>query len=257
MRKKVIAGNWKMYKTPAEAKAFFDTLLPLVKDHTRDEIVVCPSATSLPASVEVTKGSNVAIGAQTVHWLDEGAYTGQTSPLMLTAIGVTHAILGHSEPRTHDSETDERVNLKLKSCIRHGIHAIVCIGEQLEERQQNLTREVLLSQLAGALADVTAAGADHFVIAYEPVWAIGTGLTATPEQAEEAHIIIRTALAHHLGEEVAAKMRILYGGSVKPGNIAALLAQPNIDGALIGGASLVAEDFAKMVKYEAWSLSTQ
>lgn len=251
MRKKVIAGNWKMYKTPAQAKAFLEALLPLVKGHTRDEVVICPSATSLPAAAEIAKGSNVAIGAQTVHWLDEGAYTGQTSPIMLTAIGVTHAILGHSEPRTHDSETDERVNLKLKSCLKHGIQAIVCIGEQLEERQKNLTRDVLLSQLGGALADITAGDADGFVIAYEPVWAIGTGLTATPEQAEEAHIIIRTQLAKQLGEEAAQKMRILYGGSVKPNNIAALVSQPNIDGALIGGASLVAEDFAKMVKYEA------
>ena len=251
MRKKVIAGNWKMYKTPAEAKAFVEALLPLVKGHTRDEIVICPSATSLSTVVEAAKGSNISVGAQTVHWLDEGAYTGQTSPKMLTAIGVTHAILGHSEPRTHDSETDERVNLKLKACVKHGIHAIVCIGEQLEERQQNLTRDVLLAQLAGGLAGVTPDMADKFVIAYEPVWAIGTGLTATPEQAEEAHIIIRTALAQHLGEDVAEKMRILYGGSVKPGNIAALLAMPNIDGALIGGASLVAEDFAKMVNYEA------
>ncbi|MBS1813833.1 MAG: triose-phosphate isomerase [Acidobacteria bacterium] len=251
MRKKVIAGNWKMYKTPDEAKAFVEALLPLVKGHTRNEIVICPSATSLSTVVETAKGSNISVGAQTVHWLDEGAYTGQTSPKMLTAIGVTHAILGHSEPRTHDSETDERVNLKLKACVKHGIHAIVCIGEQLEERQQNLTRDVLLAQLAGGLAGVTPDMADNFVIAYEPVWAIGTGLTATPEQAEEAHTIIRTALAQHLGEDVAAKMRILYGGSVKPGNIAALLAMPNIDGALIGGASLVAEDFAKMVKYEA------
>lgn len=250
MRKKVIAGNWKMYKTPAEAKAFIEALLPLVKGHTRDEIVVCPSSTSLPTVVDAAKGSNVAVGAQTMHWLNEGAYTGQTSPRMLTAIGATHVLLGHSEPRSYDSENDERVNLKLKSAVAHGLTAIVCIGEQLEERQQNLTRDVLLAQLGGGLAGITADMCDRIVIAYEPVWAIGTGLTATPEQAEEAHIIIRTALAQHLSDDAAANMRILYGGSVKPGNIASLLSMPNIDGALIGGASLVPEDFAKMVKYE-------
>lgn len=248
MRKKVIAGNWKMYKTPDEARAFLSALKPMFPECPGIEVLICPSFTSLSVAVEEAQGTGFMIGAQTMHWLNEGAYTGQTSPRMLKAIGVTHAILGHSEPRTHDSETDERVNLKLKAAIAHGITAVVCIGEQLEERQQNLTRDVLLAQLGGGLAGITAGMADHFMIAYEPVWAIGTGLTATPEQAEEAHIIIRSALMEQLGEEAASKMRILYGGSVKPGNIASLLAMPNIDGALIGGASLVVEDFAAMVK---------
>lgn len=249
MRKKVIAGNWKMYKTPAEAQAFIEDLIPLIKDHTRDEVLLFPSPTSLPAAVEAAAGTNICIGSQTVHWLDEGAYTGQTSPRMLNAIGATHVLLGHSEPRTYDSETDERVNLKLKAALRHGLKAVVCIGEKLEERQDGLTLDVLLAQLSGGLAGITPQDAANFVIAYEPVWAIGTGHTATPDQAEEAHAAIRSKLAEHLGGDVADSMRILYGGSVKPANIDELLSMPNIDGALIGGASLIAQDFARMVHY--------
>lgn len=249
MRKKVIAGNWKMYKTPTEAKSFMDTLLPRLKDHTRDEVILFPSATSLSAVVDSAKGTNISVGGQTMHWLDEGAYTGQISPVMLRATGATHVLLGHSEIRTYNGEIDEHVNLKLRAAIAHGLAPMVCIGEALQERKNNLTQDVLRAQLAGGLAGITAGMAEKLIIAYEPVWAIGTGLTATPDQAEEAHIIIRTALAHHLGEQFASKIRILYGGSVKPANIASLISMPNIDGALIGGASLVAEDFATMIQY--------
>lgn len=250
MRKKIIAGNWKMYKTPSEAKTFMDAFLPAVKDHTRDEIVLYPPALSLTTVVEAARGSHVLIGGQTMHWLNEGAYTGQISPSMLQSTGATDVLLGHSEQRTYNGEIDEYVNLKLRAAINHGIRPMVCIGEAMPERKANLTADVLIAQIAGGLAGVPEEAASNLVIAYEPVWAIGSGQSATPDQAEEAHIIIRAALARFLGREAASCIRILYGGSVKPSNIAALLRMPNIDGALIGGASLKPNDFVKMVKYQ-------
>ena len=249
MRKALIAANWKMYKTPAEAKAFVDAFLPLVKGHTRDEIALFPSATSLAVVIEAARGSNVAVGCQNIHFAEEGAYTGETSASMLKAVGGTHTLIGHSERRQYFAETDEIVNAKLKTALKHGIVPIVCIGEVLEERESGKTSEVLIRQTTKAFADITPEAAAPIVIAYEPVWAIGTGKTATPEMAQEAHAVIRAEVAKLLGPAVAEKMRILYGGSVKPDNATSLLGQADIDGALVGGASLKPDSFAGILKY--------
>ena len=248
-RKALIAANWKMYKTPAEAKAFVDAFLPLVKDHSRDEIALFPSPVLLPTVIEAAKGSNVSIGAQNIHFAAEGAYTGETSIGQLKAIGGTHTLIGHSERRQYFAETDEIVNKKLKAALEAGIVPVVCIGEVLAERESGKTADVLTTQLEGALAGITAEAAKPIVIAYEPVWAIGTGKTATPEMAEETHQVVRSVVEKLLGAEVAANIRILYGGSVKPENASSLLNQPNIDGALVGGASLKADSFAKIAQY--------
>ena len=248
-RKALIAANWKMYKTPAEAKAFVDAFLPLVAGHTRDEIALFPSVTSLATVVAGVAGSNLAAGLQNMHFAEEGAYTGETSAAMLMAVGATHTLIGHSERRQYFAETDEIVNKKLHTALKHGIIPVVCSGEVLAEREAGLTASVLLTQLKGALHGVSAAAAHTLVIAYEPVWAIGTGKTATPEMAVEAHMIIRAELANILGSHVAKATRILYGGSVKPDNATALLGEEEIDGALVGGASLKPESFAAIVKY--------
>jgi len=249
MRKPIIAGNWKMYKTPTESIAFLDAFLPLVANHTRDEIILFPSITSLPAVLDAKVGTPVQAGAQTMHWLNEGPYTGETSPTMLLALGCKHVLLGHSEQRLYFGETSERVNLKLKAAISHGIAPIVCVGEHLSEREENRTEEVLRNQLRTALDNVSAAEARHLVIAYEPVWAIGTGKTATPDIAAEAHAILRHELSLCCSQPLAETTRILYGGSVKPDNISELMAHPDIDGALVGGASLVPASFAAIVNY--------
>ncbi len=248
-RKKVIAANWKMYKTPVQAQEFVQAFLPLVANHDRDEIVLCPSDTSLSVVIAAVSGSNVAVGAQNMYFADEGAFTGETSPLMLKAINATHVILGHSERREYFGETDETVNKKLLAALNHGLKPIVCVGEVLAERESGKTEEVLLRQIRKALEGVTGGQCMSTVIAYEPVWAIGTGKTATPEMAEEAHAIIRKDIARTLGRKVADATRILYGGSVKPENAASLMSQPEIDGALVGGASLDPQSFAKIVKY--------
>ncbi len=248
-RKKVIAANWKMYKTPAQAQEFMNAFLPLVANHDRDEIVVCPSDTSLSVVIAAAVGSNVAVGAQNMYFADEGAFTGETSPVMLKAINTTHVILGHSERRQYFCETDETVNKKLLAALKHGLKPIVCIGELLAERESGKTEEVLLRQVRKGFEGVTAEQADPIVIAYEPVWAIGTGKTATPEMASDAHAIVRKEIAAVLGKPAADAMRILYGGSVKPDNAAALMSEPEIDGALVGGASLDPQSFAKIVKY--------
>src|SRR5215469_3891320 len=248
-RKALIAANWKMYKTPAEAKAFFDAFLPLVKGHTRDEIAVFPSPVLLPTVIEAAKGSNVAIGAQNIHFAEEGAYTGETSIGQLQAVGGTHTLIGHSERRQYFGETDEIVNKKLHTALKDGVVPIVCIGEVLEEREAGKTEEVLKTQVTGAFAGITPEMAKPIVIAYEPVWAIGTGKTATPEMAVDAHRIVRSEVAKLLGQDVANNMRILYGVSVKPDNATALISQEEIDGALVGGASLKADSFTAIVKY--------
>jgi triosephosphate isomerase len=248
-RKKLIAANWKMYKTPAEAKAFVDAFLPLVAGHTRDEIALFPSPVLLPTVIEAARASNVAVGAQNIHFAEEGAYTGETSVLQLKAVGGTHTLIGHSERRQYFGETDEIVNKKLHTALKHGLIPIVCVGEILEEREAGKTESVLKTQVAGAFAGITAETASPVVIAYEPVWAIGTGRTATPEMAADAHKIIRAEVARLLGKDVSAKMRILYGGSVKPDNATALLSQEEIDGALVGGASLKPDSFTAIVKY--------
>jgi triosephosphate isomerase len=248
-RKALIAANWKMFKTPAEAQAFVDAFLPLVAGHTRDEIALFPSPVLLPGVIAAAKGANVAIGAQNIHFAEEGAYTGETSVGQLLAIGGTHTLIGHSERRQYFAETDEIVNKKLHTALKQGIVPIVCIGEVLAEREANQTADVLKTQIAAALAGVTAEAAAPIVIAYEPVWAIGTGKTATPDMAVEAHKIIRAEVARLLSPEVASAIRILYGGSVKPDNATALIGQEEIDGALVGGASLKPDSFAAIVNY--------
>ena len=248
-RQRLIAANWKMYKNPDQTREFFQAFLPLVADHTRDEIVVCPPYTDLHAAVEATTGSNVAIGAQDMYWKEEGAFTGEISPGMLAAAGCTHVIIGHSERRQYFGETDDTVNLKLKAALEAGLTPIICVGEVLEEREAGLTEDVLRRQCLRAFHAISAKKAAKLVIAYEPVWAIGTGKTATPQLAAEAHSLIRTEAAKAFGDRLAESMRILYGGSVKPENAKSLMAEEEIDGALVGGASLDAQSFAAIVKY--------
>ena len=238
-----------MYKTPSEAKAFVDAFLPLVAAHTRDEIALFPSPVLLPTVNAAVKGSDVAVGAQNIHFAEEGAYTGETSIGQLIAVGGTHTLIGHSERRQYFGETDEIVNKKLHTALKHGIVPLVCVGEVLDEREAGKTEQVLRAQVCGALAGIAPDAARPIVIAYEPVWAIGTGRTATPEIAADTHRIIRAEVSKMLGSAIAANMRILYGGSVKPENSRALCCQQEIDGALVGGASLKPDSFAAIVKY--------
>ncbi len=248
-RKKVIAANWKMYKAPEQARDFVRAFLPLVSEHQRDEIVLCPPFVDLPATVAACSGSRIKVGAQDLYWAKEGAYTGEISAGMLVAVGCSHVIIGHSERRQYFGETDDTVNAKLKAAISAGLIAIVCVGEVLEEREAGLTGDVLRRQTSRALREISGTDAQKLVIAYEPVWAIGTGKTATPEMAVEAHQIIRAEAANQIGEAEAKRLRIQYGGSVKPDNAKSLLSQEEIDGALVGGASLNPEHFAQIVKY--------
>ena len=248
-RKKVIAANWKMYKTPEQASAFFQEFLPLVAGHDRDEIVVCPPYIDLHTAVAAAKGSNVLVGAQNMHWEKEGAFTGEVSAPMLNAIGVTHVILGHSERRQYFNETDDTVNRKLEYALESGLTPIVCVGEVLEEREAGLTEDVLRRQCMRAFNGISAKKAKKMTIAYEPVWAIGTGKTATPAMAADAHAVIRHEAAKAFGDEFAAALRILYGGSVKTENCNLLMCEEEIDGALVGGASLDPKNFANIVKY--------
>jgi triosephosphate isomerase (TIM) len=249
MRKKLMAANWKMYKTPDQTRDFFRDFLPLVEKHDRDEIAVCPPFVNVPAAVEAARGSNVAIGAQNMYWEKEGAFTGEISTGMLLAVGCTHVIIGHSERRQYFGETDDTVNLKLKAALEAGLVPIVCVGEVLEEREAGLTEDVLRRQCLRAFHAISGKKAAKLVIAYEPVWAIGTGKTATPQLASEAHQVIRSEAGKALGEELAENLRILYGGSVKPENAKALMSEAEIDGALVGGASLDAKSFTAIVKY--------
>jgi triosephosphate isomerase (TIM) len=249
MRKKLIAANWKMYKTPAEAQAFVAALLPHVWEHERDEIVLCPPFVAIPAVVEATRDSRIEVGAQDMFWEKEGAYTGAISATMLRAAGCSHVVLGHSERRQYFGETDDTVNRKLKAALVAGLKPIVCVGEVLQEREAGVTDDVLRRQCGIAFREISAGGAHPIVVAYEPVWAIGTGKTATPELAAEAHRTIRAEAAQAFGDEVAGRMRILYGGSVKPDNAKALMSQQEIDGALVGGASLDPKSFAAIVKW--------
>jgi triosephosphate isomerase len=249
MRNKLIAANWKMYKTPDQTCAFFREFLPMVAGHDRDEVAVCPPFIDLPAATEAAKGSNVAIGGQDLYWEKEGAFTGEISPTMLLALGCTHVIIGHSERRQYFGETDDTVNLKLKGALAAGLTPIVCVGEVLEEREAGLTDDVLRRQCVRAFHKLSGRKAAKLVIAYEPVWAIGTGKTATPQMATEAHALIRNEVGKALGDELAKNVRILYGGSVKPENAKALMSEEEIDGALVGGASLDPKSFAAIVKY--------
>ncbi|HEY1273100.1 MAG TPA: triose-phosphate isomerase [Terriglobales bacterium] len=249
MRKKLIAANWKMYKTPDQAREFFAAFLPLVSGHDRDEIVVCPPFVDLASAVESARGSNVAIGGQDVYWEKEGAFTGEISTGMLLAAGCTHVIIGHSERRQYFAETDDTVNLKLKAALEAGFTPIVCVGEVLEEREAGLTEDVLRRQCLRAFHAISAKKAARLVVAYEPVWAIGTGKTATPKLASDAHQLIRAEASKAFGDALASNLRILYGGSVKPDNAKALMSEEEIDGALVGGASLDPKSFAAIVKY--------
>lgn len=249
LRKPVIAGNWKMYKTQKEARDFFVAFKPLVGGATHCEIVVAPPFTAIAAGVEAAKGSAIGIAAQDVYWANEGAFTGEVSPRMLVESGCRGVIIAHSERRQFFGETDESANKKVKAALAAGLTPILCVGELLADREAGNTQKVLEKQFRGSLAALTPAEFSRIIIAYEPVWAIGTGKTATPEIAAEAHKFLRDLAAASFTAEYAASLRILYGGSVKPENIKGLMAQADIDGALVGGASLDARQFAAIVNY--------
>jgi triosephosphate isomerase len=251
LRRPVIAGNWKMYKTGAETRAFFQAFLPLIAAANHCEIVVAPPFTALAAAVEAASGSAIAIAGQNVYWEREGAFTGEISARMLAEVGCRGAIVGHSERRQYFGETDESVHRKTKAALEAGLTPIVCVGETLGEREGNLTQTVLKRQFEGGLGALTPAEFSRILMAYEPVWAIGTGRTATPEMAAEAHRYLRELAAARFRPEQASALRILYGGSVKPDNIQGLMAQAEIDGALVGGASLDPKSFASIVNFQA------
>ncbi|MDD7414205.1 MAG: triose-phosphate isomerase [Eubacteriales bacterium] len=248
MRKPIIAGNWKMNKTPEEAKQLVTELIPLVKD-AKCDVVVCTPAVCFAAVAPVIAGTNVKLGAQNVHFEAKGAFTGELSADMLKASGVEYVIIGHSERRQYFGETDKTVNKRTLAAVKAGLKAIVCVGEMKDEREAGYTDMIVTYQTQMALHGLTREEVEGVVIAYEPVWAIGTGLTATDEQANETIGVIRQAIAAKYGEETAAKVRIQYGGSMKGSNVKGLMAQPEIDGGLIGGASLKAADFAQVVNY--------
>ncbi len=248
MRKPIIAGNWKMNKTPEEAKTLVAALIPLVCDAQCD-VVVCPPFTDLFAVAPLLKGTNIGLGAQSVHWAESGAFTGEISAAMLKELGVQYAIIGHSERRQYFGETDETVNKRAKAALAAGLVPIICVGESLGQREAGETDGFVTKQTVSALADIAAEDVEKLVIAYEPIWAIGTGKTATKEQANETVGVVRAAVRSVFGAAVADKVRIQYGGSMNPANAAELMAMPEIDGGLIGGASLKAEDFSKVVKY--------
>jgi triosephosphate isomerase len=251
MRKPVIAGNWKMYKLLGEAVNTAFELKPLVANSSHCEVVIAPVFTALKTVADRLEGSNIAVAAQDCAVQSEfGAHTGEVSPAMIKDVGCGYVIIGHSERRQFYGETDESVNRKTKAAIGSGLSAIVCVGEDLAEREAGNAESVVKTQLAGSLAGLTVSDMERIIIAYEPVWAIGTGKTATPEQAQEMHGHIRRTIAEAHGGGVAQGMRILYGGSVKPDNISSLMSQPDIDGALVGGASLEAESFAAIVNYK-------
>ena len=248
MRKVIVAGNWKMNKTAKEAAQFFNELKTLVADVKNAGIVIGAPFTALETATRETAGSNIKIAAENMNAKESGAYTGEVSPLMLKDLGVEYVILGHSERREYYHETDEIINEKVKSALAHDLKPILCIGEKLEEREAGTTNDVVKTQITGGLKDVTAAEMANVVLAYEPVWAIGTGKTATPEQAQEVHAFIRGLLTDLYGKEVAENVTVQYGGSMNDANAADLIAQTDIDGGLVGGASLIPEKFAVIIK---------
>lgn len=251
MRIPLIAGNWKMYKTVAEAVKYVKEFRGLAKDFEDVEIVVAPAFTALHAAAEAARNSNVGIGAQDLFWEREGAFTGEVSGAMIREAGAEYVIIGHSERRTYFGETDATVNRKTAAAFTASLTPIVCIGETLDQRERNETLDVLDRQIKDGLAGVTGDQLGQLVIAYEPVWAIGTGRNATAQQAGEAHAHIRKRLRQWFGGEAADACHVIYGGSVKPDNIRDLVSQPDVDGALVGGASLEAESFARIVNYNA------
>lgn len=247
MRKPIIAGNWKMNNTIDEALALVDELKPMVAD-AQCEVVVCPSFVQLMEVAKALHGTNIKVGAQNMHFEESGAFTGEVSAAMLKELEVSYVILGHSERRQYFGETDEAVNKKIKTAFRHGLVPIVCCGETLSEREEGITEEVLGKQIKIGLKGLSQEETEALVVAYEPVWAIGTGKTASDEQANETIGYVRSVIAGMYGQEAADKVRIQYGGSVKPSTIKKQMAQPHIDGALVGGASLKASDFSEIVK---------
>ena len=247
MRKTVIAGNWKMNMTASAAAEFIKTLTPMVKGKDACDIVLCVPFTDIAAAVEAARGTNIKIGAQNVHFKENGAYTGEISAAMLVEAGVEYVIIGHSERRQYFAETDETVNLRTKAALAAGMKVLLCLGEVKEERLSGITDEVVAMQTKLDLKDISAEELKNVIIAYEPVWAIGTGLTATPEQADETCGVIRKTLAAMYGAEVAETVTIQYGGSMNEKNAAELLSKVNVDGGLIGGASLIPEKFAAIV----------
>ena len=248
MRRKVIAGNWKMNMLPDAAIRFIDEITPMVKD-TENEVVLCVPYTDLFYALLAAQNTNIKIGAQNMHWEESGAYTGEVSGKMLKAIGVEYVIIGHSERRQYFAETDETVNLKLKASLNEGLKPIVCVGETLEQREEGKTEKVITDQIEKALKDLTPEEVRNTIVAYEPIWAIGTGRTATAEDANESIKQIRNKIKEIYGENISEEVIILYGGSVKPQNAKELFETSDIDGALIGGASLKVEDFEQIVNY--------
>lgn len=247
-RKIIIAGNWKMYKTNSEAMQLANQIKMKSTDISKTGIILCPPFTALASVSEVVKDSKIGVGAQDVHWEKEGAFTSAISPGMIKSTGATYVIIGHSERRQYFGDTDETVNKKVRAALDNGLNPIVCVGESLEEREQNITKKVVGRQVKGALEGLNAAEMVGTIIAYEPVWAIGTGKTASPEQAEEVHLEIRSIIAELYDQSVADKVIIQYGGSVKPDNANELLSQPDIDGALVGGASLKPDSFMGIIQ---------
>ncbi len=249
-RRPIIAANWKMHKTVGETQAYISAFVPLVSDITDRDIILAPSFVSLGAMVEALKGTNIYPCAQNMFYEEKGAFTGEISPLMLLDIGIKRVILGHSERRHIFKEDSSMINKKITAALRHGLLPIFCIGETLEEREAGHTAEVLQAQIREGLAGVEQNDYSSITIAYEPVWAIGTGKTASTDQIQEAHSIVRKEIAQLAGEDIAQNLRILYGGSVKPDNVKEIMALDDVDGALVGGASLDPESFAKIVKFE-------
>ncbi|MBQ8699584.1 MAG: triose-phosphate isomerase [Schwartzia sp.] len=250
-RQPIIAGNWKMNKTNTEAEELLKELLPLVEDVKDRAVVVCPPATALSLAVKKvgTDAVNIGVGAQNVHWEESGAYTCELSAAMLKDVGVKYVIVGHSERREHFGDTDETVNKRAKAAVKAGLIPIICVGESLETREANAYKDFVAAQVKKAFEGMGAISAAKCVVAYEPIWAIGTGKTATFEQAQEVCEMIRATLADMYDDEVADAIRILYGGSVKPDTIDGLMEKPDVDGALVGGASLKAQDFSKIVNF--------
>ncbi len=248
MRRKVIAGNWKMNKNPEEAKKFMEEFVPLV-ENTENEVVICAPYIDLKCLVKHFKDTNIKIGAQNMHWEETGAYTGEVSGSMLKSIGVEYVIIGHSERRQYFAETDETVNKKIKAAFKNELKPIVCVGESLNEREEGKTKEIITNQTKLALDGLTNEQVENTIIAYEPIWAIGTGKTATSEDANNSIKEIRDEICKIYGQNVASRVIIQYGGSVKPSNVKELFNTENIDGALVGGASLKPEDFAGIVNY--------
>ena len=244
-----MAGNWKMYKTPAETRAFFEAFRPLVAAAEHCEIVICPPYTDLAAAVDSVRGTRIQVGAQNLYWAKEGAFTGEVSGPMIRAAGAAYVIVGHSERRQYFGETDETVLKRTVAALAAGLTPIVCVGECLDEREAGQTEAVLCEQCLKGITGLDAQQFARVVVAYEPVWAIGTGKTATPEMAAEAHHVIRREMRARYGNDAAESLRILYGGSVKPDNVKALMAQLEIDGVLVGGASLDAKSFAAIVNF--------